>query len=48
VFSTPHGELGGDLVIVDFLEVGANEIDKKLNLTLAKYPFFLACALWEV
>jgi hypothetical protein len=48
VFSALHGELGGDLVVIDFLEVGANETNKKSSLTLAKFSFFLACALWEV
>jgi hypothetical protein len=48
VFSTPHSELGGDLVDVNFLEVGANETDKKQSLTLAKYLLFLAYALWEM
>jgi len=40
--------LGGDLVVVDFSEVGANETNKKPSLALAKYLFFLAYVLWEV
>jgi hypothetical protein len=40
VFSGPLGELGGDLVVIDFLEARTNEIDRKPILTLAKYFFF--------
>jgi hypothetical protein len=48
VFNGLHDELGGDLVVVDCLEVGTNETNKKPSLALTKYLFFLACVMWEV
>jgi hypothetical protein len=48
VLNSLHGELGGDLVAVDFSEAGTNETNKKPSLALAKYLFFLAYVLWEV
>jgi hypothetical protein len=48
VFNGLHGELGGDLVAVDFSEAGTDERNKKPSLALTKYIFFLACVFWEV